>query len=121
MAVTAIIGTGTTLTHSGFSAEILGIDIGGKEMSFIDASKMSSSAVVEYLADSLIDPGEVTVEVESVGAFPTFSTTAATLTITFSNSTARSCSAFVKSASISSRVKEKVTGSITFQCTGAWS
>lgn len=121
MAVTAIIGTGASITYSGFTYKLLDMNIDGIEREFIDASKMSTTTAKEFLAATLYDPGTVTVEIECDGTFPTNNGTYATLTFTFSNAAARTVSAAVKSFSAANPLEGKVTATVVFQCSGAWS
>lgn len=120
MAVTAIVGTGTTLTFSGFTYKLL--EIGGPDISRepIPASKMSTTVAHEFLPATLVDSGVVSGRVEADGTVPSFGATA-TLTITFPNAAARSCSAFLTKFNTSTPLEDKMTAEFEFKCTGAWS
>lgn len=121
MAVTAIIGTGSSYSYSGVTYKVLRMSIDGISREFVEADKMDTTTWQEKLPKSLADPGTVTMDIEADGTLPTMSTTAATLTITFSNSTARSVSGYLASVSNEIPLEDKTTGTITWQCTGAWS
>lgn len=120
MAVTGIISTGLTFSLSGFSYKIRNISVGPLTRTAIQASKMDTSAWHDFLAGSLKDPGEVTLELESTGALPTFSN-AASGTITFSNSASISASMFLTSCDITAQLEDIVIMNATFKVTGAWS
>lgn len=119
MAATAIIGTGASITFSGFTYKLLDIKHDGVERAMIQASKMDTTTAHDFLAAKLLDWGTLAVEIEFLGTLPTFSTTAATLTVTFSNSASYSGSAFLQSLSINNPLEDKVTATATFKWTGA--
>lgn len=119
MAVTAVIGTGATITHSGFTFGILNIDGPNIKREKIDANKMSTTTWKEYLFASLKDPGELTVEVEWTGALPTFATTPAATVITFSNSNTLTGTAVITSFTGVAPLEDKMTATAVFSFSGA--
>ena len=118
MAVTAIIGTGASITFSGFTYKLLDIKHDGIERAMIQASKMDTTTAHEFLAATLRDCGTLTVEIEWNGTLPTMATTAATLTVTFSNASSYAGSAYIQSVSINNPLEDKATATVTFKYTG---
>lgn len=119
MATTAVIGTGATVTHSGLTLPILSIN--GPEITRekINASKMSTTNWHDYLFASLRDPGEMQMTCEYTGTLPTFATTPATTTITYSNSNSLTGTAVITSLSPSVPLEDKMTVDITLSFSGA--
>lgn len=119
MSVTAVIGTGATITHSGFTFGILNIQGPSISRDKIEASKMSTTTWKDYLFGSLKDPGELTVEVEWTGSLPTFATTPASTVITFSNSSTLTGTAVITKFEGVTPLEDKMTATATFSFSGA--
>lgn len=118
MAVTAVVATGTTYTFSGITYKALAIRWRGIQRDALDASKMTTSSWKDFTPASLVDPGEIEIETEGDGTFPTFGA-AGTLTITYPNSAARSVSAFVQSTEQTAELEQLIRGTVVFKCSGA--
>lgn len=117
MAVTGVVATGTTYTFSGITYKATAIRWRGIQREAIPASKLTTSAWHDFTPASLVDPGEIEIETEGDGTFPTFGS-AGTLTITYPNSASRSVSAFVIGAEQDATLEQLITGTVTFKCTG---
>lgn len=59
----AQVGTGTTVTFSGFTQEIVNIDNGGLATESIDTSHLGTTEARTFIGGDLYDPGELTMEV----------------------------------------------------------
>lgn len=121
MAITGITGTGSTISHSGWSGEILGITKDGRTIGQEEMSKMSTTEAKEFLAHDLEDPGKVTIEVEYVGTAPTLGGANSNLVITLSNGVTITTSANIESESFAIVLEGKCTSSLTFQLSGTTS
>lgn len=118
MAVTLVVATGTTYSFSGITYKARAIRWRGIQRESINASKLTTTNWHDFTPATLVDPGEIEIETESDGTFPSFST-AATLTITFPNSASHSVSAFVTGTEVTAELEQGVLGTVTFKCTGA--
>lgn len=118
MAVTAVVATGTTYTFSGITYKALAIRWRGIQREAINASKLTTSTWHDFTPANLTDPGEIEIETEGDGTFPSFGS-AGTLTITYPNSAARSVSAFVISTEQTAELEQTIKGTVVFKCTGA--
>ena len=72
MAVTAKTGTGTTITSTGFTMKVIGVDPFSIALDALDASNMSSTDFLEKLPADLADLGEMSLEVEFDSGFDIF-------------------------------------------------
>lgn len=118
MAVTGVVATGTTYTFSGITYKAKAIRWRGIQREALNASKLTTTSWHDFTPASLVDPGELEIETEGDGTFPTFGA-AGTLTITYPNAAARSVSAFVTSAEQTAELEQIISGTVTFKCTGA--
>jgi hypothetical protein len=116
------VGTGTTVTHGGFSGDVLSVDIGGVTVDNIDTSHMGTTSWKTFLAHDLADAGEVTIEIawDITASVPTMGGTAQTLTINPTGNTdaAITASAFINSFSVGIPLEDKMTGSFGFKLSG---
>lgn len=120
MAATAKVGTGSTITFSGFSYKVIDWDGPNIEAKAINASNMSTSTWEEYITGSLKDPGEITARCEYDGTFPDVGGTTQTISVA-SNGNTRTGKAFIRSIKPSVPLEEKMTMEVVFRCSGAWS
>lgn len=119
MALTAVIGTGATLAHSGLTFPILSIDGPNITREKIQASKMTTTGWHDYLYASLKDPGDLVLTVEWTGVLPTFATTAASTALTLSNSNTLTGTGVITSFEPSTPLEDKMTAQVTISLSGA--
>jgi len=118
-------GHGTTLTFSGFAADLISINGPSTSRGSVDTTSMATTTAKTYIPAALYDPGEVSATVvfetddDPVDAMT--ATAATTLTITWPNSATWACSAFMTGHTPSAEMEEMMTAEVTFQCTGTWS
>jgi len=60
--MSSVDGSGSTLTFSGFTAELTGINFSGMERAVLESTNLSTTDAKEYIAAKLYDAGEVSVE-----------------------------------------------------------
>ncbi|MCC6797716.1 MAG: hypothetical protein IT366_21565 [Candidatus Hydrogenedentes bacterium] len=118
MAVTGVVATGTTYSFSGITYKAKAIRWRGIQREAINASKLTTTSWHDFTPANLVDPGEIEIETEGDGTFPSFGN-AGTLTITYPNAAARSVSAFVISSEQTAELETLITGTVVFKCTGA--
>jgi hypothetical protein len=121
------LGTGTTLTYSGFTYEITNISVSGITREVIETVHLSTAPAgageigsKTYIAGDLSDPGEVSVE----GHFnpddtPPIEAVASNLTITFPSGATWVASAQLTSFDVTVPTEEKMTFSSTFKLVGS--
>lgn len=120
VSTTAVFGT------SGFSSAVTGIGIEGQERVAIETSHFGTTGFKEYIAAKLVEPGEITLEVQfDPDDIPPISGAAETLTITFPLPTGQSTAAnvagtgFVTSWSASLEDQDGLmTAEVTFKWDG---
>ncbi len=127
MALTAKIGTGATLSFTGFSTGnnlgIIGIDGPDQKLGYEDANKMTTTSAQDFLPHTLVDGGEVKVSHEWDGlTIPSMGSTSNIKTLTLATSTGGggSASAFIIGFSPKYPLEGKMTAETTFKITGAW-
>lgn len=78
-------GNGATLTRSGFTVDIVSINIGDQTIDLLDVSLISTTGFMEKISADLADAGSFTVEYlfDSTDADVTLGGAAASTTITF--------------------------------------
>lgn len=118
MAVTGVVATGTTYTFSGITYKAKAIRWRGIQREALNASKLTTTSWHDFTPANLVDPGEIEIETEGDGTFPTFGA-AGTLTITYPNAASRSVSAFVISSEQTAELEQIISGTVVFKCTGA--
>ena len=118
----AIEGTGTTITMSGFTANITGIDQSGLEQPAIESTHMGSAAR-EYILSKLIEAGEVGVTIQHQTGVVVPIASGQTMTnvvIDWGGTGAQtSFSGGMTAYNITSAIGEIVTASATIKATGA--
>jgi len=121
MAVTAVIGTGLTFTFTNVTYPILSFDGPNLTRASIEASKMATTSYMDFLQASLVDGGDISMEVEYDGNLPLTAMTAAasSFTITCSNAEAVTGNGFMTGFSPSVPLEDKMTATCTFKCTGS--
>lgn len=120
MAVTAILGTGASLTFSGFTYPILSMDGPNVSRNVIEASKMATSTWHEFMPGSLRNPGQLSLEVEYDGEMAlALWTTAQAVTVTYSNAAPLAGTGFLVEFTPSVPLEDKMTASAVIQMTGA--
>ena len=79
------LGHGTTISFSGFSAEVTDLDISGVTREALDVSNLSTDTWMEFVPGGLVNPGtsNISFNFETGVIPPITSTTATTITITF--------------------------------------
>ncbi len=116
-------GQGTTLTFSGFIANLISVDGPNFSRPAIEATHMGTTVARTYIPADLIEPGEVNCEVEfDVQALPPIGGAAATLVIVWgSGATTKTWTwtngAFMTSFKGGAKTGERMTGSATFKLT----
>ncbi len=116
-------GHGATLTFAGFVANLLSIDGPNFSRPAIESTHMGSTTSRSYIPADLVEPGEISCEVEfDVQALPPISGAAATLVIVWgSGATLKTWTwtngAFMTSYKGGAKTGERMTGSATFKLT----
>jgi hypothetical protein len=118
------IGTGTTLTFSGFTMELLSVSWTGIERAAIDSSHMGTTGGRTFLDGDLYDPGEVVADVHlNTTEAPPITAAATTLTIKFPPNTVTNdtwtASAFMTGFEFTDPLEDKMTATATFKCSGS--
>jgi hypothetical protein len=118
------IGTGTALTFSGFTMELLGVSWTGIERAAIDSSHMGTTGGRTFLDGDLYDPGEVVADVHlNTTEAPPITGITTTLTITFPANTVTNdtwtASAFMTGFEFTDPLEDKMTATATFKCSGS--
>ena len=119
MAVTAVIGTGLAVTFSGVTYPILSMDGPNLTRASIEASKMATTSYHDFLPGSLVDPGDLTLEVEYDGNLPltALAAAASTMIINYSSTGYATCTAFMTGFSPSIPLEDKMTATCSFKVT----
>lgn len=116
------IGTGTTITGSGQTANVLSISWSGISRPSVDTTHLGTTTARTFMPGDLYDPGELTVEFE-LKANQTWGTTlsaaATTITITFPDALDWSASGFLTGLEMSVPLEEMMTCTATYKLTGA--
>lgn len=114
------IGTGSTITFAGYSAEVLDISWSGISREAIDISHMGTTGGRAFKPGDLYDPGEITVEYHFKStAAPPMTATADTITITFPDLADWSAQGFMTGFEFHDPLEDKMTARATFKITGA--
>jgi len=114
------LGTGTTLTYTGFSVNLLSISMSGPTRESIDTSHMGTTTARTFVASDLYDCGEVSVEFQFAGSIsPVTPITAAAsnLVIVWGGSGTYTVSAQMTGWECSASTDELMTGTATFKLT----
>jgi hypothetical protein len=128
--MSSVDGSGSTLTFSGFSGELTGINFSGMERAVLESTNLSTTAAKTYIAAKLYDAGEVSVEfnvnADQTGALTAYPALGAPQAISFTFvDDAGATITFTGTAictsmdPMSSSVGENITGSATFKLSGA--
>jgi hypothetical protein len=117
MAITAKVGTGLSITHSGFTFAIIGFSLDGVEVPVIDATRMSDNNYRRKIFGELADLGAFTLECEWDGTLPPLGQSSATA-VTFNGGTIMSGTAAITSVSGTAPLEDKMTGNVTFTWDG---
>jgi hypothetical protein len=119
------IGTGSTVTFgtSGFSADILGVNLSGVTREAINTSHMGTTSDHTFMPVDLVDNGTLELEIAWLATLtPPIITNAAaeTVTVAFAGSaTTWSFSAFQTDLGITVPLEDKMTATMTFKISGA--
>jgi hypothetical protein len=119
------IGTGSTVTFgtSGFSADILGVNLSGVTREAINTSHMGTTSDHTFMPTDLVDNGTLELEIAWLATLtPPIITNAAaeTVTVAFAGSaTVWSFSAFQTDLGITVPLEDKMTATMTFKISGA--
>ena len=125
-------GSGSTITFSGFTAEVTGINFSGMERAVLESTHLGTTDAKEYIAAKLYDAGEVSVEFnvnnDQTGALTSYPALGAASAISFTfvddagvTITFAGTAICTSMDPMSSSVGENVTGSATFKLSGALS
>lgn len=121
------IGTGTTVTISGFTGNIEDCSFSGLEGGKVDFTHMGSTPNREYKPKELYDPGEVTLEVQhdpTVDMWLQLNNTPGNCVIDWGGDGAGSVwtndAAWIMSYNPTAPNEEKMTATIVIACGGAW-
>ena len=118
------IGTGTQLSFSGFTMELLSVSWSGISRETVNSSHMATTTAHTFLVGDLYDPGEISAEVHldtTASMESCLTASAQVLTIKFLGDTSDtwSCNAFMTGFEMNVPLEDKMTGSATFKATGA--
>ena len=119
------IGTGSTVTFgtSGFTADILGVNLSGVTREAINTSHMGTTSDHTFMPVDLVDNGTLELEIAWLATLtPPIITNAAaeTVTVAFAGSaTTWSFSAFQTDLGITVPLEDKMTATMTFKISGA--
>lgn len=119
------IGTGSTVTFgtSGFSADILSVNMSGITREAINTSHMGTTNDHTFMPTDLVDNGTLELEIAWLATLtPPIITNAAaeTVTVVFAGSaTTWSFSAFQTELSMAIPLEDKMTATCTFKISGA--
>lgn len=117
----ADVGTGTTLSFSGFTYNVLSASWSMSRAS-IDTSHMGTTTARTFMPGDLYDAGEVTFEVQFDPTIdPPVAGAAATLTVVWAGlaNTSWAASAVLTSFDASGSLEELMTATATFKLTGS--
>jgi len=118
----AQLGTGTTITMSGFTADILSVDGPSMSRESVQTSRMSTTNYHTFIPASLVDGGELTLEIahQSTTAVP-INSAATTVTIVWGGTegTSWSFSGFMSGYTPNAAIDERMTASATIKVAGA--
>lgn len=113
------IGTGSTLTFSGFTAQVVSISWSGIDRVAIDSSHMGTAGGKTYVFGDQYDPGEITVEVHfKSNEAPPITGAAATLTVTFPDSQTWAASAGLTGFEMNDPMENLMAATATFKASG---
>jgi hypothetical protein len=119
------IGTGSTVTFgtSGFTADILGVNLSGVTREAINTSHMGTTSDHTFMPVDLVDNGTLELEIAWLATLtPPIITNAAaeTVTVAFAGSaTTWSFSAFQTDLGVTVPLEDKMTATMTFKISGA--
>tara|TARA_R100000808_G_scaffold5235_1_gene16064 strand:- start:2207 stop:2593 length:387 start_codon:yes stop_codon:yes gene_type:complete len=118
-------GHGTTLTLGTTGAlitEINDVSWGDMTRNAVETTNMSTSDHRTFIPHPLSDRGSLTVEAnlddQAEGWADLIDADAETITVTFPSGTLWTCSGFLRDASFSVPLEDKMTASLTFKFTG---
>lgn len=115
------IGTGTTVTFSGFTMELLGVVNSGLSRASHPTSHMGTTGGQTFIPGRTYDPGELVLEVHhKTTEAPPITGATATLTVTFPDAETKSVSAFMTGFDWNDPYEDVMTATATFKCTGDW-
>lgn len=120
--MTVGVGTGTTIefttASSNYAGEVINVSIDGEEIPVIDMTHMSTTSYREKVFGSLIEPPQVTVEINYDPASPPPIGTEDTATLTWPDgSTMIGTGAFISRTS-ETPLEDKMSGTYVFQFDG---
>jgi hypothetical protein len=116
----AIVGTGTTVTHDALDAahKVKSISLGGMSVGTVDGSVMSTTTWIDKLVQTLVDAGTVSLTCEWLGQLPTLDGATAEMVITFPNSNTLTVDAICTGWSSGVPLEDVQTIDISFKLTG---
>lgn len=117
----AQLGTGTTITMSGFTANIISVDGPSMSRESVQTSHMATTNYHTFIPASLVDGGELTLEVEheSTTAVPiTNSPTTVTIVWGGTAGTSWSFTGFMTGYTPNAAIDERMTASVTVKVAG---
>lgn len=118
----AAIGTGTTIVFgtSGFSAEVVGINLSDISRVAINSSHLGSTSAHSFIFGDLVDWGNAELEINyDPTDFPPVGEAAETITITTPDSTTYVFSGAVTNVSAAIPLEDKMTATVTVKAAGA--
>jgi hypothetical protein len=111
MAITAVLGDGASISIGSAIGEVVSIKFGGGGYDVVDVSNLASIGIRRFLQSKSADGGELTVEYTSA-ASQTPAAGIHAVTITLSDGTAFSFSAYVTSPDHDISLRNKVTHTV---------
>ena len=124
MATTARDGSGTTIAYatSSFEGDVISFDGPSAERISIDATVMTTTDSMKFIAAKLFDAGELTMEIEHEGSQDwIIDGVAETITLDWSGEGVGhkwAFEAFCTSYSVTAAIGERMTASLTLKLTG---
>lgn len=115
-----MLGHGATITFdTGFLANIISLEWSGIERPVVPDTYFGTTGGMKFEAGTLVDPGELVVEIEhSTTDAPPIGSAAETVTITWQDAETHSCSGFMYGYRISTADQEKVTATARIKLSG---
>lgn len=114
----AQVATGTTITRSGFAYNVVSVEGPGLAVEKINANHLGTTGYFKYIFGTLIDPGDLTLEVEHTGVYPTLGGAAVLTTVTEPGGKYVRGDAVITGYSPSRTVEEKEMASMTISFNG---
>ena len=113
------IGTGSTLTFAGFTAQIVSLSWSGISRVAIDSSHMGTTGGKTFIFGDQYNPGTITAEVHfKSNEAPPITGAAATLTLTFPDAATWAASAGLTEFELTDPMEDLMSASATFQASG---